>query len=304
MFMVRGQVRVPFPCIVGAPRSGTTLLRFMLDAHPDLAIPPETGFLPRAAWLLPPLFLRSRLFRLITHYPRSRPNWADYQMQPAELWEAWREVRPFSIAEGVRAFYRLYAQQHGKSRFGDKTPMYARAMPAIRALLPEVRFIHIIRDGRDVALSLRKMPFTPSQEIAALACYWKRIVSTARADGKRSGAYLELRYEDLIANPESNLRVVCDFLRLDFDACMLDYWKRTPERLTEFVSRYGRDGRILSSHEERLDRHRLTTCPPDRSRAGAWRETMTGRESAAFYDVAGSLLAEIGYGRNGCGKVS
>ena len=289
----------PFPCIVGAPRSGTTLLRFMLDAHPDLAIPPETGFLPRTAWLVPPLFLRSRLFRLITHYPRSRPNWEDFHMQPADLWESWREIRPFSVAEAVRAFYRLYARQHGKSRFGDKTPFYARAMPAIRTLLPEVRFIHIIRDGRDVALSLRKMPFAPSQEIAALACHWKRTVTMARTDGRRSGGYFELRYEDLISDPEAKLRVICDFLRLDFDACMLDYWKGVPHRLTEFVSRYGRDGRILSSHEERLHWHRLTACPPQLSRAGAWRETMADGEAKAFYDVAGSLLAELGYGRNG-----
>jgi len=59
------------------------------------------------------------------------------------------------------------------------------------------------------------------------------------------------------------------------------------------------NGYILSTHEERLHRHRLTTCPPQRSRAGAWRQAMAAREADAFYEVAGSLLSEIGYGRHG-----
>jgi hypothetical protein len=154
-------VHAPFPCIVGVPRSGTTLLRLMLDAHPQFAIPPETGFLPRAARLSPPLFLRTRLFDLLTHFPRSAPNWADFHMDASEFQQALWQIRPFTVAEGVRAFYRLYAQHHRKTRSGDKTPLYALEMPAIRRLLPEARFIHVIRDGRDVALSLRKTWFTP-----------------------------------------------------------------------------------------------------------------------------------------------
>jgi hypothetical protein len=136
----------------------------MLDSHPDLAIPPETGFLPKAARLYPPLFLLPRLFRLLTH----SVCWPDFQIDRTEFHQALERIRPFTTSAGIRSFYNLYAQKQGKSRSGDKTPLYALEMPAIHSLLPEVRFIHIIRDGRDVALSLRKMWFSPSQDMATL----------------------------------------------------------------------------------------------------------------------------------------
>jgi hypothetical protein len=282
----------PFPFIIGAPRSGTTLLRLMLDSHPDLAIPPETGFLPRAARLHLPLFLRSRLFHLVT---RSTPAWPDFHLDRSEFGQALEQIRPFTLSEGIRAFYRLYAQMHGKIRSGDKTPLYALEMPAIRSLLPEAHFIHIIRDGRDVALSLRKTWFTPSRDIAALARYWVRIIRTARAEGRNSSSYLELRYEDLLADTEGNIRSICRSLQLDFRPCMLEYWRNAPKRLEEHEGRYRRDGTVIVTRDQRLEQQRLTTYPPQLNRVGGWRQVMSMQEEKAFSDVAGPLLVELGY---------
>lgn len=287
------EIQAPFPFIIGAPRSGTTLLRFMLDSHPGLAIPPETGFLPRAARLRRlPLFLRPRLFHLAT---RSTPAWPDFHLDRSAFRQSLEQILPFTVSEGIRTFYRLYTQKHGKFRSGDKTPLYALEMPAIRSLLPEAHFIHIIRDGRDVALSLRKTWFTPSKDIATLARYWVRIVTTARAQGRNSDTYFELRYEDLLADTEGRLRAICRYLQLDFHPGMLEYWRDAPRRLEEHEGRYKRDGTVIVTRNERLEQQRLTTYPPQLNRAGGWRQAMSEQEAKVFRAVAGGLLVELGY---------
>lgn len=98
------------PVIVGAPRSGTTLLRFMLDAHPDLAIPPETGFLvPGTAIQGIGDELRERFFESITGFPPDAPAWNDFGTSRTRLRQLLRAIEPSSIAEGYRAFYPEYS---------------------------------------------------------------------------------------------------------------------------------------------------------------------------------------------------
>jgi len=144
------------PIIVGSPRSGTTLLRFMLDSHPELAILPETGFLtfkPKFWWRGNKL--REKFFQALINYPWPIRSWPDFEIPEEAFWEALLEISPFNISDGFRAFYRLYAARFGKPRWGDKTPLYCLDLNAVRRVLPEARFIHIIRDGRDATLSLR-----------------------------------------------------------------------------------------------------------------------------------------------------
>jgi hypothetical protein len=101
------------------------------------------------------------------------------------------QLNPFSVAEGIRSFYQLYAARHGKRRVGDKTPSHGEAMIAIECLLPEAAFIHVIRDGRDSSFSLRDMWFAPSQNIAILAAYWRDNVMRCRQQGRAVQRYLE-----------------------------------------------------------------------------------------------------------------
>jgi hypothetical protein len=156
------------PFLVGVPRSGTTMLRFMIDAHPDVAIPPETGFVAAAAAEDGPLDPEG-LVRLLTTFPPDIPTWPDFNLSAEDLRSAIGALDRFTPAAAIRAFYKLYAGRHGKTRWGDKTPMYLHSMRAIGELLPEARFVHIIRDGRDVAVSLRRQWFAPSREIEGLA---------------------------------------------------------------------------------------------------------------------------------------
>lgn len=291
-----GESRAPMPIIIGAPRSGTTLLRFMLDAHPELAIPPETGFLT----LGPTLKgkgdkLRERFFRAVTNHPEASPAWPDFEIRADEFRHALDRIVPFSIAEGFRAFYRLYAARFGKSRWGDKTPIYCLNIETIRRMLPEARFIHIIRDGRDVALSLRGMWFSPGPEIETQAAYWRQYVDAGRRSGLGRADYLEVRYEDLIMNTRETIERVCVFLDLDFDTSMLSFHTRTPERLKEHKGRVTESGATIMTQAERLRQQQRTTQPPDVSRLGVWKRDMTADERERFEAAAGDLLSELGY---------
>ncbi len=287
---------MPIPVIVGAPRSGTTLLRLMLDAHPALAIPPETGFLPDCARLArDPQAGPAALAELLTGHGGEVGPWPDFGIAAEDLAAALREIRPFSVADGVRAFYRIYAARHGKDRWGDKTPGHVFAIPAIAALLPEARFLHLIRDGRGVAASIRPLWFAPSREVAVLAAHWRDAVR-AGLDAARAGyPVLELRYEALLADPAAVLRRACAFLRLDYDDAMLRYHDGAARRLAEHQGRSRADGTVLVSRAQRLAQQALVGMPPQTGRAEAWRDSLTPPEVAAFQKVAGDLLLALGY---------
>jgi hypothetical protein len=286
----------PMPFIVGSPRSGTTLLRFMLDSHPELAIPPETGFLgfrPKFWWRGDKL--REEFFQALIGHPRPTPAWPDFEIPEEAFREALLEINPFTIPEGYRAFYRLYSARFNKSRWGDKTPLYCLELNAIRRALPEARFIHLIRDGRDAALSLRRMWFSPGWEIETQAAYWRKCVLAAREAGLERPDYLEVRYEDLILKTRETLERICAHVCLDYDDAMLSYYTRAPARLREHKGRSLPDGTTLRTQEQRLRQQERTTRPPDPACVFAWKREMSTEEREGFQLVAGDLLKDLGY---------
>lgn len=282
------------PVIVGAPRSGTTLLRLMLDAHPELAIPPETGFVSAIAAGAVDVSTSEKLVEAIASWP----NWADFHMSAEALRLELKGVEPFAIADGLRAFYRVYARRFGKPRWGEKTPDYGLHSRAIAALLPETRFIHLIRDGRDVAISLREMWFAPGRDMTTLARDWvHRIEITRRSAAELGPRYLEVRFEQLIVNTPAVLRRVADFCELDFDPRMLSHHLAAPSRLAEHEAGFAADGSLLVSKARRLAQQEWSVRPPDASRIGRFREVLSTDEQAEFEAVAGPLLRELGYTR-------
>jgi hypothetical protein len=283
------------PVIVGAPRSGTTLLRLMLDAHSTLAIPPETGFLALGPALAGGADPRRTFFDSVTTFPPGAPAWPDFGIPAADFRAALDRLDPFSAGEGCRAFYRLYASRFGKPRWGDKTPTYALHLATVAELLPEAHALHLIRDGRDVALSLRPLWFSPGHEIETLAEYWKRCLTAARRQSGACAGYLEVRFEDLVHHTEAELRRICRFLDLEFERGMLEYHVEAPARLAEHQERRRADGTVIVSREARLRQQALATRPPQPSRAGAWARAMTAGERERFEAVAGDLLDELGY---------
>src|SRR3989338_6484809 len=287
--------QVPF--IVGVPRSGTTLLRLMLDAHPELSIPPETGFIPDALKALAagPADPRAAFCRTVT----LSPAWDDFNLRLEEFRTALAAIEPFDLGEGVRAFYRAYASRFGKPRWGDKTPGYGTHLDPIQSVLPEARFIHIIRDGRDAALSITGLWFAPGGEIEALAADWRTRILRTRKLAKRCAHYLEIRYERLIADAPLELRRVCEFIGLPYDPGMERYHESARSRLDEVKARRDARGGVLVSKEERLSQQRLACRPPDPSRVLRWKRDMGADMRERFEAVAGDLLQDLGYETGG-----
>jgi hypothetical protein len=268
--------------VVGCPRSGTTLLRLMLDAHPSLAIPPESHFIPlvaqvRSRYDQPSGFDAEHMAADVMRGLRFR----DWHLSDDAVRAAIRERNPTTLASAIECFFVAYADAHGKARWGDKTPGYSIELPLISALFPEAVFVHLIRDGRNVALSLMEVP-RPPRSFAEAAQVWRARVSTGRADGSALGdRYLELRYESLVEDPESSLKQICSLAALEYTPAMLDYHREDP---------------AASVPERNWGHHRNLAMPPT---AGLrdWREHMSEADQQLFEAVAGDELSELGYER-------
>lgn len=294
----RTEAAHPAPFVVGVGRSGTTLLRMMLDAHPDLAIPPETHFVPQFIQASGRLLFNPRVAtRTIVEDQHRR--WDDFGLEPGELRAELDTLKPFDTADALRAFYGLYARRHGKQRWGDKTPDYVRKMKKIQNTLPEARFIHVIRDGRDAGLSQNariarrgKSPVKPKE----MARRWRKRIIKSRIDAEEVEGYIEVRYEDLVLDTETVLRRICEHVELDFDPAMLTYHERAEERLQEMAGALpAKKGRPEREAGERVAAHALTMEPPSKDRVDVWKRDMSAEENAEFEEAAGHILDELGY---------
>ena len=190
--------------------------------------------------------------------------------------------RAVDTRDAVRRIFAAYASALDKPRAGDKTPYYVLWLPALARAFPEMRFVHIIRDGRDVAASLIEADFGPAG-IGEAAFYWRKRVVAGRRAGAALGCrrYLEVRYEDLVGDPERVLREVCSFVDLPFDGTMLGYFEH-PERAIGSTTVPGQ--------------HANLRLPPT---AGlrSWRESLTPTQLALADAVAGDALVDLGYPR-------
>jgi len=286
--------RLPVPFIVGVGRSGTTMLRLMLDAHPDLAIPPETHFVPDLIDAIEDGASPEQAVATMT----AVRQWGDLHTDPADVVARWERLGRFAPGPALRAFYEIYAERQGKPRYGEKTPAYVKSMIKIEGALPEARFIHVIRDGRDVALSRWKRTLGDKDPAPAgqVAETWQRRIRRAQRHGRKVSHYLELRYEDLVTDTEPNLRRIADFLELPWDPVMLTYYENAAERMAEMARDLpATGGKPTRPGEERMQAHAMTQKPPDPGAMYRWKERMAPADVAAFDAAAGELLAELGY---------
>lgn len=282
----------PIPFVVGVMRSGTTLLRLMLDAHPDLAIPSETRFFPA----LMPFINKDQIDpQEIINTLTSVNTWPDFELNENNLLKKMQEKSVNDAASALRVFYELYAARFKKNRWGDKTPYYCLHMDQLSLLFPEARFIHIIRDGRDVALSTKGLWFDLGKTIEETAVNWANRIRQTRQLAQLVPYYMELRYEDLIAEPEITLRKICKFIHLPYHPAMLEYHQTANKRLDEFKSRYTENGELTVSKEQRKAAFKLANTPPQKSRIERWRKELTSEQIEQFESIAGTLLNELNY---------
>ena len=266
--------------VVGMGRSGTTLLRLMLHHHPRIAIPYESGFLTQ-------YFERRAEYGDLRDDANCRRLVRAMLAEPTlRMWDHAFDVdhivtnaRQRSVAGIADAVYSEYAATKGKPRWGDKSD-YLDRLHLIHQMFPDAQFIHIIRDGRDVANSVLKLPWGPDDVVRA-AEWWNEHVWVGRRVGAILGAerYLEVRYERLVDDSERELRRCCNFLGEDYSPLMLSYHLSSDDAIP-LARRQQHNG---------FDRR------PDRSRVCAWKREMNRYDVALFNKHASRMLLELGY---------
>jgi hypothetical protein len=280
--------RNPYLFVVGCPRSGTTLLQRMLDAHPQLAVANDSHFIPRvfrklaAAGDVP---LTAEIIAAVENYHRFYRLGLSHEL----VERAAAAARTY--AQFVAALYTEFARMHGKQLGGEKTPDYVRHLTLLHRLFPQSKFIHITRDGRDVMLSTLewakedkgpgRLELWKEAPVAVCALWWKWQVSSGRHDAAQlpSSVYSEVRYDDLIASPEPVLGSIARFLDLPDAPEMARYYERKTKT-----------GSGLSAKKAWL--------PPTQGLRD-WRRDLSRTDIQLFEELAGDLLQELGYDRLG-----
>jgi hypothetical protein len=279
--------RDPYLFIVGCARSGTTLVRRIVDAHPQIAITNEMHWITRQFNSRNGIVTQELVSELTRH-----KRFAQFEI-PRQQFEGLlgsEEALPYPIF--LRRVFGLYGHIKSKPLVGNKTPAFVRSIPTFHALWPEAKFVHIIRDGRDVCMSILnwkkagrivgRYATWEEDPVSTTALWWERKVRKAREDGAAlgQGLYHEVLYEDLVEDPERECKRLCEFLGVPYDDAMI--------RFAE-----GKTKTDLPNARKTPKKAWLPITPGMRD----WRTEMPATEIQHFEAAAGNLLEELGYER-------
>ncbi|HEV2178545.1 MAG TPA: sulfotransferase [Terriglobia bacterium] len=266
--------------VVGAMRSGTTLLRLMLASHPRLAIPPESHFLPELMEFETSSGGLDHKRERVIEWLIAHRRLADFNLGVEWMRRTMATLNPFTTRSIVSVLFAEYARREGKPRWGDKTPRYRCFIPQLHHVFPEAKFIHVLRDGRDTALSAWRARFGPKTWAAAVYD-WRDSIRIAWT-GQRSlpqEFLLEIRYEDLIQKPEDVLRKVCSFLQEDYHPEMLGFSGAAKKQVPDWEAAW----------------HAKLEGPLDPKNTNKWKTELTPEQVLLFERIAGKELAAAGY---------
>lgn len=270
--------------LVGCPRSGTTLLSAMLHAHPRIAIPPETRF------LIPAYEQRARFGDLRQRSNRARLG--AWITRPGETkFEDLRIDRdaviaaivagPATFGSATGIVWREFARSRGKSRWGEKRPVYWRYLDTIMRLYPDAQLVHLVRDPRACVASLEQMPWWQTGRLGAIST-WMLADEELRRAARRlpDDTYHRVRYEDLLRDPRTHLRQICGFLGETFEEQMLDHSRAADDVAPVFKQWHARVGEGV-----------------DVSRIDAWQQTLPAEDVALIETAVRRQLSAYGYPR-------
>ncbi|MCA9376444.1 sulfotransferase [Candidatus Dojkabacteria bacterium] len=245
--------------IGGEGRSGTTLMRVILNSHPNIACGPESQ-----------LFRDKKVeelydYLLHTYFDRI----SDYSEEPDKYLAG-------SFRAMIDGFFEPYMLEQGKKRWAEKSPHNIVSIDfLLKVYEKDLKFIHMIRDGRDVVSSILSMDWGPDN-VTDAATRWSSIIENSL---KHRGEpyYMEVKYEDLADNPEKIVREVCEFIGEEFDEQMLAYHKADQH---------------LGSNESSNSQ---VAKPIYKSSIGRWKTDLDQIQLHKFYEIAGKRLSELGY---------
>ncbi len=263
--------RKPPVFIVGSPRSGTTLLRRILNRHPALAVCEESRFFEevyarRSAFgPLENTTNRARFVRELLLTARVRQLGPDIEKLRRQLLEEGTSYRNV-----FRCLLQFYADSEGKPRGGDKTPVHSYFTETLSEWYPGAPIIHLVRDPRDVVASLQRMHWAP-KSIVNNAYYWLRFNRAAeRSNIVRNTCGFNM--SSLVANPERELSRICSHIGEDYSDALFPANSSAPYSWPASAS-----------------------APVTRERMGAWREQLAPNDVAVIEWIAGDRFAAYGY---------
>jgi len=256
--------------VVGCARSGTTLLRVMLNAHRDLAIPMESLFVVdylRGSNAVP----LNRMAGMVLH---------EYEFSEWGVTISHDELKGVSsVVEILDRMHAAYARSAGKTRWGQKTPRFVRYGAVLKKAWPGAQFVHVVRDARAVASSLIRSQVHHSNAYFGARRWQRDVTHGLKLERDYPGDVLRVKFEDLVTDSERVLRGVCSFLKVDYDDGMLDYRKT-----------YGKE---YGTYYEEV--HARTANPPDPERVDAWRNHLNAGQIKLVEGVNGTLMHALGY---------
>jgi hypothetical protein len=277
--------------IVGANRSGTTLLRLMLNAHSRIAVPDElvyfrTAFvgLSREEWSRPEMPADEYRAFVRAFLSRNREPLAPLSVE--ELEDEICASGPADLRRPYDHALSSWAAAHGKARWGEKTPGNLFYVDVIADMFPEARFIYVSRDPRAGVHSMMKTSFFRGDTV--INALNRRKYDSWGLDHLRRSVkdhkWTLLRFEDLVRDPEGTLSTLCTFLGEDFEPAMLSYHEDAQKYMKErAVRRF----------------NRAATQPVTASKAESWRSGLSDEQIAEVEWICGDAMDAFGYDRSG-----
>ncbi len=263
------------PIIIGGcGRSGTTLMRVILDSHSQIACGPESNVFPSPN-------------RLNAGSPGAEKLAKKFDLSSAEMNRLLETST--TRAEFAESFFDAYRRHADKPLWADKTPRNIQVMPYILEHFPKARFVHVVRDGRDVVCSLRTHPrhrvidgqivkldtWNPLEDCVGR---WVKDVGDGLAY-RGDPRYYELKYEDLVTETEKTLRGLFEFLKLPWEPAVMSFHE---------VQSASRDPVKFAQNPE-------ATKPLQSSSIGRWRKDLSEEDLAHVMREAGALLGALDY---------
>lgn len=266
--------------IVGSKRGGTTLLRRVVDAHPDISIPPPSWifhFIYPYLYSYGDLNQRGNFLELIRDcmaIPMVRDHWG-IELSAEEMADRTQEKSFRAVFHALTIAYT--DQKDGSPIWGSKSPADAFWIREVKRMFPGARFIFLYRDGRDVAADLAETIWGPRSAFSATLNWRRHMEAILSARSKLpAGSYFDLRYEDLVRAPEDELHRLCAFLGLPYSEHMLNYHKNPT------------DAFVTSSY------HAKTNNPITDKYVGIYR-SLPDDDREAIVTAAGDMLEKTGY---------
>lgn len=285
----------PFVFIIGRPRSGTTMLRSMFDAHPNIQIPQESA-------LIRNLY---SLYGKVSKWDESKILKLYREILKQPLFDLWlvdkQRLKDNLLAIPVNSDFQYVCRVIYSSTYSffdkkeikilaDKNPPYTLCIPLLLKIFPDARFIYIVRDYRDNVLSMKKVDFERPW-LSSLAYRWryynKRFLKAYAKDKSR---FLITRYEDLVTDPEKHLKAICNFLNIEYYEKMIHYNSVKEEALKVYPL-------------ELINRYQKSLFEPvSPSKVGLWKRQMSKKEIRKCDLIVGQYSEIMGYERSYKGK--